>query len=198
MIGSSPSATATSIRSPIPRQSAAASLWICQCMAVVVESNFWIRYMPTLRTPVRGSLVITAGSVMNGPPSSGQQVMIGSASRSGGSSTISWQGPLRTVFGRESASDFSLPSARSLSAMPSGGVISSTLWTRSPSSSSDSTPNAMHIRRSLPNWLIRSGSLLPRTFENSSAGPPARVTRSVISVISRWGSTSAVTSCSSP
>ena len=38
----------------------------------------------------------------------------------------------------------------------------------------------------------------PRTFVNRSAGPPAFVTRSVISAISRYGSTSAVTSRSSP
>ena len=38
----------------------------------------------------------------------------------------------------------------------------------------------------------------PRTFRNRSAGPPAFVTRSVISAISRYGSTSAVTSQSSP
>ena len=37
---------------------------------------------------------------MNGPPSDGQQVMIGSRSRSGCSSTISWQAPFETVFGR--------------------------------------------------------------------------------------------------
>ena len=35
----------------------------------------------------------------------------------------------------------------------------------------------------------------PRTFVNRSAGPPALVTRSVISAISRCGSTSAETSC---
>ena len=57
---------------------------------------------------------------MKGPPSPGQQVAIGSRSRSGGSSTTSWQGPLETVRGRESASDLSLPSARSLSPMPCG------------------------------------------------------------------------------
>ena len=62
--GRFPSAIATSIRSPMPRQSDAPSLWICQCMAVVVESNFCTRYMPTLRVPVRGSFVMTAGSVM--------------------------------------------------------------------------------------------------------------------------------------
>src|SRR6185312_7413142 len=64
--GSQPSATATSRRSPMPRQSAAPSLWICQCMKVVRESIFCMRYMPTLRVPVRGSFVITAGRVMKG------------------------------------------------------------------------------------------------------------------------------------
>jgi hypothetical protein len=48
----------------------------------------------------------------------------------------------------------------------------------------------MHMRRSVPNWLIRSGSRDPLTFSNSSAGPPDLTTRSVISVISRSASTS--------
>src|SRR4029077_1089338 len=87
-------------------------------------SRFWSRYMPTLRPPVRGSLVKTDGSVMNGPPSPGQQVWIGSLSRSGGSTTSSWHAPEETVRGRESASDLSLPSARSLSPTPCGGFIS--------------------------------------------------------------------------
>jgi hypothetical protein len=38
-----------------------------------------MRYMPTLREPVRGSCVITAGSVMNGAGSPGQQRWIGSS-----------------------------------------------------------------------------------------------------------------------
>ena len=49
------------------------SLWICQCMKVERRSIFCIRYMPTLRPPVCGSFVITAGSVMNGAASPGQQ-----------------------------------------------------------------------------------------------------------------------------
>ena len=184
---------------PAPsRQSAAASLWICQCSPVETASRFCRRYMPTLRPPVCGSFVKTEGSVMNGPPSPGQQVAIGRRSRSGWSSTSSWQGPLETVCARESASDLSLPRARSLSPTPCGGCISSTEETLSPSSSSRSTPKARHMRRSVPNWLISSGSDDPRTFRNSSAGPPALTTRSAISLISRYGSTSAVTSTSSP
>ena len=142
--------------------------------------------------------MITAGSVMYGPPSPGQQVMIGSESRLGGSSTISWQGPDDTDLGRESASDFSRPSARSLSIMPSGGAISSTSETRSPSWSRSSTPNAMQALRRVPNWLITTGSWEPLTLRKKSAGPPALTVRSVISVISRCGSTSASTSCNSP
>ena len=54
-----------------------------------------MRYMPTLRWPVRGSRVITAGSVMNGPASPGQHVCTGSRPRSTSSpwSTTSWQAP---------------------------------------------------------------------------------------------------------
>jgi hypothetical protein len=35
-----------------------------------------MRYMPTLRSPVSGSLVTTQGSVMKRPPSSGQHFRI--------------------------------------------------------------------------------------------------------------------------
>src|SRR5262249_10807110 len=45
---------------------------------------------------------------------------------------------------------------------------------------------------------MRSGCREPLTFSNSSAGPPDFTTRSLISVISRSGSTSAATRTSSP
>ena len=48
------------------------------------------------------------------------------------------------------------------------------------------------MRRSLPSMLMSSGTRDPFGRSKSSAGPPARVTRSVISVISSTGSTSAV------
>ena len=51
-------------------------------MSVVRLSTFCMRYIPTLRVPSRGSCVITAGSVMNGAGSPGQQRWIGSRSRS--------------------------------------------------------------------------------------------------------------------
>ena len=168
----------------MPRQSAAPSLWICQCMKVVRASIFCMRYMPTFRVPVLGSRVKTAGSVMNGAGSPGQQCWIGSRSRFG-SATISWQAPLDTVFGSESASFFSLPRPFTFSTRPCGGCISSTSATRLPSSSRSFTPNASAVRRSVPNWLMSSGCSEPFGFLKRSAGPPALTVRSTISVTSR-------------
>ena len=156
--------------------------------------------MPTLRPPVTGSRVITDGSVMYGPPSSGQHCMIGSRSRSGSVITTSWQAPEPTIFGFESFSvRRPVAAASSTAERPFGGCSSSnTPATRSRTSSSDPTPSARHIRRSVPNWLISTGIAEPLTLRNSSAGPPAFMVRSAISVISRCGSTSAVISASSP
>ena len=69
-------------RSAISRQCAAPTLCRCQCIARVRGPSTCTRYMPTLRMPRFGSFEITIGSVMYGPPSSGQQVMIGSVRRS--------------------------------------------------------------------------------------------------------------------
>src|SRR3954452_14419149 len=169
-------------------------------MKVVFGSMTCIRYMPTLRPPLWGSCVITAGRVMNGAGSPGQQRWIGRRPRSTSSPrrTISWQTPLPTVFGRESAMDLSFCRPRTFSISPLGGCISSTSATRCATSSSFSTPRARHIRRSVPNWLIRSGCSAPRGRSKSSAAPPALTVRSTISVISRSGSTSADTRTSSP
>ena len=49
------------------------------------------------------------------------------------------------------------------------------------------SPKARHIRRSVPNWLMRSGCSEPLTFVKRRAGPPAFTVRSTISVISRYG-----------
>src|SRR5581483_469019 len=65
-------------------------------------------------------------------------------------------------------------------------------------SSSFSTPNARDMRRSVPNWLMSRACSEPFGRSNRSAGPPAFTVRSTISVISRSGSTSAVTRTSSP
>ena len=103
-----------------------------------------MRYMPTLRVPLTGSRVITAGSVMNGAGSPGQQVWIGSRVMSTSSpvSTISWHTPLETIFGRESAIDLSFIRPCTFSRRPSGGCISSTSASFAATSSSCSTPNA--------------------------------------------------------
>src|SRR5579862_7503944 len=200
VIGSRPSATATGIRPSLASQSARPSLWICQCMNVVARSITCMRYMPTLRVPSRGSRVITAGSVMNGAGSPGQQRWTGSSPRSTSSPrrTISWHVPLRTVCGSESAIDLSFCSPRTFSTRPVGGCISSTSATLRATSSSRSTPNARHMRRSLPNWLMSSECCEPCGRSNSSAGPPDFTVRSTISVISRSGSTSTVMRASSP
>src|SRR5881396_2174135 len=47
-----------------------------------------MRYIPTLRSPVSGSLVTTQGSVMKRPPSSGQHFWMGRLRRVG-SATVS-------------------------------------------------------------------------------------------------------------
>ena len=132
-----------------------------------------IRYMPTLRTPVFGSFVITAGSVMNGAGSPGQQRWIGSRPRSTSSPsrTTSWHAPLETVFGSESATDFSLRRPLHLLDEPRRLHVED-VADFAAASSSFSTPSARHMRRSVPNWLIRSGCVDPFGFSNSSAGPP--------------------------
>ncbi len=176
------------------------SLWICQCIAVERSSSTCMRYMPTLRDPVFGSFVITAGSVMNGPASPGQQVWTGRRERSTSSpvSTTSCEAPRRTTFGRESAIDFSVFRPRTFSASPCGGCSSRMSSSLAAMSSSRSTPKPMHMRRSVPNWLIRSAWREPFGFSKRSAGPPDLTVRSTISVTSRYGSTSAETRTSSP
>ena len=98
------------------------SLWICQCIAVSRGPSTCMRYMPTLRVPSRGSRVMTAGSVMNGAASSGQQVWIGSRPRSTSSPvrTTSCERPERTLFGIESAIDLSLARPLTFSTRPCG------------------------------------------------------------------------------
>ena len=71
-----------------------------------------------------------------------------------------------------------------------------------PSSSAALRPWTRHksadLRRAAVKALIKTGMFLPTMFSNSNAGPPRFMTRSAISVISRWGSTAAVTSTSWP
>src|SRR5262245_50209201 len=169
-------------------------------MKVERRSMTCIRYMPTLRTPVFGSFVMTAGRVMNGAGSPGQHRWTGSRPRSTSSPSwkTSWQAPLETTFGSESATDFSFRSPLTFSTSPCGGCMSRTSPSFAAASSSFSTPSARHMRRSVPNWLMRSGCWAPFGFSKRSAGPPDLTTRSVISVISRSGATAAEMGRSSP
>src|SRR6476620_9882985 len=94
---SPPSATAIGIRLfsfLYSLKCLAETLCLCQCIPVSVGPNTCIRYIPTLRLPVFGSLVWITGSVTNGPPSLGQQVITGSLVMSGVSITTSWHSPL--------------------------------------------------------------------------------------------------------
>ena len=153
-----------------------------------------MRYIPTLRPPVRGSRVITAGSVMNGPASPGQQVCTGSRPRSTSSprSTISWHAPcaddLRPRIGdrlqrlqpahlrREPLGRLHLEHVRELGRdvvepLDAEGEAHAALG-----------PELVDQQRDAREPFGRS---------NSSAGPPARTVRSTISVTSSCGSTSA-------
>src|SRR5207302_1664631 len=85
------------------------------------------------------------------------------------------------VLGSESAIDFSFFRLLTFSTRPCGGCSSSTSSTRAATSSSRSTPSARHMRRSVPNWLMRSGWLEPFGCSNRSAGPPDFTVRSTIS-----------------
>ena len=116
--------------------------------------------MPTLRIPRFGSLEITIVSVMYGPPSSGQQVMIGSEERSTSSplSTISWHAgfPLRTRGGNLPISS-RRGSIASFPISPSGTLRSSISVIRSPMSSRSPTPSARQILRIDPKRFITTG-----------------------------------------
>ena len=70
--------------------------------------------MPTLRRPLRGSLVMTSGSVMKGPASSGHVVRTGSLVRSGWRTIASCTLASRTVFGTALASGAKRKRAASL------------------------------------------------------------------------------------
>ena len=151
--------------------------------------------------PLRGSCVITAGSVMNGAGSSGQQRWIGSRSRSTSSPVEHdlLHGAVANGRRRESAIDFSFCRPRTFSDEPLRRLhLEHVARACAATSSSGSTPNARHMRRSVPNWLISSGCCAPFALSKRSAGPPAFTVRSTISVTSRCGSTSAVTRTSSP
>src|SRR5690606_2385193 len=94
----------------------ALTLCLCQCIPVSVGPKTCMRYIPTLRWLVSGSLVWITGRVTNGPPSFGQQVITGSFVMSGCCITTSWQAPLPDfTFGIHDANWLSLGRSFSLS-----------------------------------------------------------------------------------
>ena len=118
---------------------------------------------------------MTAGSVMNGAGSPGQQRWIGSRAEVDVGAFVErppGTAPLETVFGRESATDLSFRRPRTFSRSPSGGCMSRMSPSFAAASSSFSTPSARHMRFSVPNWLMRSGCCEPFGFSKRSAGPP--------------------------
>ena len=161
--GSAPIAMHTGIRSPrsaISRQCAAPTLWRCQCIASVFFESTCTRYIPTFRTFVCGSLLMTIGSVMYGPPSSGQQVMIGSFPRSISSprQTTSWHaGVPPFTRGGNFAISSSRGSSANLPSSPSGTLRSSSCVMRAPCSSRSATPSESAIRFIEPKRLIATG-----------------------------------------
>src|SRR6266496_170141 len=153
-----------------------------------------MRYIPTLRTPVAGSRVITPGRVMYGPPSSGQHTGTGNCDRSTSRSriTVSWHGGRPpVVLGGNFATSASCGSIASLPSRLSGTLRFRSVAMRSPTSSRRSTPRASAMRRSEPNRFTATGwrATAPDArvgCVNRSAGPPPGdfMQRSAISVIS--------------
>ena len=158
-------ATAASIRvlpcALASRKFSAPFLCICQCIPVVWASYFWSRYMPTFRLSVVGFFVKTSGSVINGPPSPGQQVKIGNSSRDGLSLIItSWQGALLTYFGKQSAfRAIGINETRSILWEKEIYGSRKRLRISSATSSTFSTPSAIAMRSIVPKAFISTGTL---------------------------------------
>ena len=158
--------------------------------------------MPTLRRPSRGSRVITAGSVMNGPASPGQQVWTGSrvrdrprrrAARSPG------RRPCAQCRGGESAIDFSCfkPAQLVREAVRRLHLEHVGELRRHVVEPLDAEGEAhAALRPELVDEQRVLASL--RRARRAAPGRPARTVRSTISVTSRCGSTSASTRTSSP
>ncbi|CFW34552.1 Uncharacterised protein [Bordetella pertussis] len=164
--------------------------------------------MPRFCRRAFGPRVITRPQASRGATSPGQQVWMGRrlSSTSAPSQTISWQAALRTVLGLMShRAAFSMDTLASASRRPLGAsgsrreASSSPVSRRAPTSSA---PMPQATRRGVPNRLastgMSAGASLWRAFSNSRAGPPARSTRSAISVISSRVETGAVMRLSSP
>ena len=144
--------------------------------------------------------MITQGRVMKRPASLGQHCRMGNQlSEKLSFRMTSLQAPVETVFGKNLPISASIGSIFTLSSRPCGDLTSMKCRMRSAMSSNESTSRASFMRRADPNWLIRTCCPgCPLTFWKSRAGPLTLLMRSVISAISRIGSTSVLTCLSSP
>ena len=110
-------------------------------------------------------------------------------------STISWQAPLRTVFGRESAIDFSFREAAHLLDEALRRLHLEHVARASRADVVEPLDAEGEAHAPLGAELVdrAAGAAEPFGRSKRSAGPPALTVRSTISVTSRCGSTSAAT-----
>ena len=168
---------------------------------VDARSSFCIRYMPTLRLPLRGSRVITAGSVMNGAASPGQQVWTGSRSRSTSSpGQDDLLAGARADGARPRVGDRLqlLQPARASRAGPAAAASRARRRASRRASSSDSTPKREAHAPLGAELVDQQRQLAALRVLEEERRPAGLDVRSTISVTSRCGSTSAATRTSSP
>ena len=146
-------------------------------MKVVRASIFCIRYMPTLRAPVRGSFVITAGQrderrrVARPAALDREQVEVDVVA---GRARPPGTAPLRTDLRHRVGDRLQLRRGRAPSRRgPAAAAARARPRAARRRSSSRSTPKARHMRRSVPNWLIEQrvrGALRALEEERGPAG----------------------------
>ena len=197
MTGSRPSATATSIRPS--RRAVVGSGRPCGSASASrssAASSFCIRYMPTLRAPVRGSRVITAGSVMNGAGVARPARLDRERSRSTSSpsSTTSWHGAAADGLRQRVGDRLQLAAGRAPSRRGPAAAASRARPRASRATSSSALDAEGQAHPPLGAELVDEKRGL-RALRRARRAAPARralTTRSTISVTSRCGSTSAV------
>ncbi len=150
--------------------------------------------MPRFCRALCGPRVMTSPQVTSGATSPGQQCWMGRRARSTSwpSHTSSWQGGLLRSLGAMFHRVLSRLLMPTISLKPLGASGSLSEASSSPKGRSPamlSTPMARATRSGVPNRLASTGMVWPVGLSNSSAGPPARSTRSASAVISRWGET---------
>ena len=160
-----------------------------------------MRYMPTFRSPLSGSLVTTQGRVMKRPASSGQHLRMGMESSVGHGPaaphanwccwwTISWHGPLATSLGFACRKSRAVPSSLIASAKLVGGLALSSEASSAATSSTDCAPKLRAMRRWEPKVLMASGKgdtwplTVGRSISRAFPPPGDFISRSANSVIS--------------